>query len=471
MIDGLKPYPEYKDTGVAWIGEVPRHWRLRRTKTLLRERVHKGFPDEPLLAATQTQGVVTKDRYENRTVLALKDLHLLKLVRKGDFVISLRSFQGGIEYARQQGIISPAYTVLYPAQPDAHGFLAWLFKSKPYVESLSLYVTGIRQGQNIDYEKLSRSELPVPPLPEQTAIVRFLDHADRRIRRYIGAKQKLIKLLEEQKQAVIHRAVTRGLDPNVRLKPSGVEWLGDVPEHWVVASLRFRYHQCLGKMVDAKRETGKYPIPYLRNVDVQWDRINTADLPQIDIAPGERERYTVRSGDLLVCEGRHLGRAAFWRGDFSPCAFQKALHRLRARNPRMDAPRWLFYCLYLVHFQDAFGASSHDNSIPHLTGEMLRAHKFPFPSFDEQTLIAAYIDEKVAAIDQARALITCEIERVLEYRSRLIADVVTGKLDVREAALLLPDESEESKPLNEADPERDHVAEDNLDTLPEETLA
>ncbi|HSO83165.1 hypothetical protein [Thiocapsa sp.] len=346
MIDGLKPYPEYKDTGVAWIGEVPRHWRLRRTKTLLRERVHKGFPDEPLLAATQTQGVVTKDRYENRTVLALKDLHLLKLVRKGDFVISLRSFQGGIEYARQQGIISPAYTVLYPAQPDAHGFLAWLLKSKPYVESLSLYVTGIRQGQNIDYEKLSRSELPVPPIPEQTAIVRFLDHADRRIRRHIGAKQKLIKLLEEQKQAIIHRAVTRGLDPNVRLKPSGVEWLGDVPEHWVVASLRFRYHQCLGKMVDAKRETGKYPVPYLRNVDVQWDRINTADLPQIDIAPGEHERYTVRSGDLLVCEGRHLGRAAFWRGDFSPCAFQKALHRLRARNPRIDAPRWLFYCLY-----------------------------------------------------------------------------------------------------------------------------
>ncbi|HSO82192.1 hypothetical protein [Thiocapsa sp.] len=124
-----------------------------------------------------------------------------------------------------------------------------------------------------------------------------------------------------------------------------------------------------------------------------------------------------------------------------------------------------------MHFQDAFGASSHDNSIPHLTGEMLRAHKFPFPSFDEQTLIAAYIDEKVADIDQARALITCEIERVLEYRTRLIADVVTGKLDVREAALLLPDESEESKPLNEADPEREDVAEDNLDTLPEETLA
>ena len=182
MIDGLKPYPKMKDSGVPWLGEVPEHWELRRTKTLLRERVEKGHPDQPLLAATQSKGVVRKEQYENRTVLALKDLHLLKLVRVGDFVISLRSFQGGIEYAREQGIISPAYTILYPVHKDLHGYLARLFKSRPYVENLSLYVTGIRQGQNIDYEKLSRSVLPLPPLPEQAAIVRFLDHADRRIR-------------------------------------------------------------------------------------------------------------------------------------------------------------------------------------------------------------------------------------------------------------------------------------------------
>src|SRR5690606_26256126 len=151
-----------------------------------------------------SKGVVRKEQYENRTVLALKDLHLLKLVRVGDFVISLRSFQGGIEYAREQGIISPAYTILYPTRADMHGYLARLFKSAPYIENLSLYVTGIRQGQNIDYEKLARAELPLPPLLEQSAIVRFLDYADRRIRRYIRAKQKLIKLLEEQKQAIIH---------------------------------------------------------------------------------------------------------------------------------------------------------------------------------------------------------------------------------------------------------------------------
>jgi len=170
LIKTLKPYPDYKDSGVEWLGKVPEHWELVKTKYIFRERSQKGFPDEPLLAATQTKGVVPKELYENRTVLALKDLHLLKLVDVGDFVISLRSFQGGIEYAYYRGIISPAYTVLTPGQRAVPGFFRHLFKSKPYVGNLSLFVTGIRQGQNIDYADLRRSLLPTPPPSEQAAI-------------------------------------------------------------------------------------------------------------------------------------------------------------------------------------------------------------------------------------------------------------------------------------------------------------
>ena len=188
MITELKPYAAYRSIGVPWLGQVPTHWELRRTKTLLAQRIEKGFPQEPLLAATQSKGVVRKEEYEARTVLAMKDLHLLKLVHTGDFVISLRSFQGGIEYARERGIISPAYTVLYPVAQNHHAYLARLFKSESYIHNLSLFVTGIRQGQNIDYERLARSYVPLPPLADRTAIVRFLDHADRRIRRYIRAK-------------------------------------------------------------------------------------------------------------------------------------------------------------------------------------------------------------------------------------------------------------------------------------------
>ena len=242
MIANLKPYPAMKDSGVAWIGSVPQHWELRRTKTLLSQRSEKGFPDEPLLAATQTKGVVRKDEYENRTVLALKDLQLLKLVRIGDFVISLRSFQGGIEFARHKGIISPAYTILYPVDRVHHAYLSHLFKSLPYIENLSLFVTGIRQGQNIDYEKLARSLVPLPPLSEQTGIVRLLDHVDQSIQRYIRPKQKLIALLKEQRQATIHQAVTGQINaqsgqPYAAYKQSGIEWLREVPQHWEERSL------------------------------------------------------------------------------------------------------------------------------------------------------------------------------------------------------------------------------------------
>ena len=164
MIADLKPYPAYKESGLPWLGPVPGHWETRRTKFLFRERVQKGFPDEPLLAATQSKGVVRKADYGTRTVTATKDFHLLKLVEIGDFVISLRSFEGGIEVAHCRGIISPAYTVLAPRAEAAEGYYSRFFKSSTFISSLTLFVTGIREGQNVDYERLSRSYLPLPPL-------------------------------------------------------------------------------------------------------------------------------------------------------------------------------------------------------------------------------------------------------------------------------------------------------------------
>ncbi|MCE2435292.1 MAG: restriction endonuclease subunit S [Candidatus Latescibacteria bacterium] len=304
------PYNDYKPSGVEWLGDVPAHWEMRRTKSLLKERSQKGFPNEPLLAATQTKGVVRKEHYENRTVLALRDLHLLKLVCSGDFVISLRSFQGGIEYARDRGIISPAYTILYPENPDIHGYLAWLFKSKPYLENLILHVTGIRQGQNIDYGRLCVSKIPLPSLTEQTAIVRYLDQADERIRRYISSRERLIELLEEYRQAVIHHAVTRGLDPDVRLKPSGVEWLGDVPAHWEVRRLRYLVK---GKLTYGANAAAEYTDPdwprYLRITDFDQDGVLKSDTFR-SLPPEVAKEYLVQPGDILLARsGAYSGKS------------------------------------------------------------------------------------------------------------------------------------------------------------------
>ena len=274
------------------------------------------------------------------------------------------------------------------------------------------------------------SLLALPPLGEQAAIVRYLDDADQRIRAYVSAKERLIALLEEERQAIIHKAVTRGLDPNVKLKPSGVEWLGDVPEHWDVAALYHKYSHSLGKMLDAKKVVGNHLLPYLRNTDIQWDRINVDDLPTMDISPDEYERYTVRPGDLLVCEGGEVGRSAIWSGELAICGFQKALHRLQ--SVRGDIPRFLYYVLRVASDRDVFD-DGHVSTIAHLTGEKLKVHRFPFPPTSEQTTIVEYLDKTIAetdgSIDRARR----QIELMGEYRTRLIADVVTGKLDVREA--------------------------------------
>lgn len=443
MIAGLKPYPSYKGSGVAWLGNMPVHWTLRRTKTLLQERSSKGFPNEPLLAATQTRGVVHKEQYENRTVLAQKDLHLLKLVREGDFVVSLRSFQGGLEYARQQGIISPAYTVLYPRDERNRAYFSRVFKSRPYIDNLRLFVTGIRQGQNIDYAKLSRSSLPCPPLTEQAAIARFLDYTDRRIRRYIRATEKRIALLEEQEQAIIHQAVTGQIDirtgkPYPAYKDAGPMWINAVPEHWTVTALRHRYAQCLGKMLDTKRITGDAPVPYLRNTDVQWDQINCSDLPLMDIYPKELTRYTVEPEDLLVCEGGEIGRCAIWQGEIECCGFQKALHRLRPLKATQDRPRFLMYAIWAAASRGAF-QDGHQTTIGHLTGEKLRAQRFAFPPIREQFAIADHIDQARQRIDSLVESQRILIVRFHEYRTRLIADVVTGKLDVCEAAVAFPE--------------------------------
>lgn len=445
MLAGLKPYSAYRDSGVPWLGRMPGHWQLLRTKTVLRERSDKGFPNEPLLAATQTKGVVRKEDYENRTVLALKDLHLLKLVREGDFVISLRSFQGGIEHARQQGIISPAYTVLYPRDVQNHAFLAHLFKSRPYVENLSLFLTGIREGQNIDYERLSRSGLPLPPPFEQSAIVRFLDHADRRIRRYIRAKQRLIGLLNEQKQAIIHQAVTRGLDPNVRLKPSGVEWLGDVPETWDLVRLK----HVLGP-VDRRSITGAEMLLSLRRehgVVVYADHFSRP--PQGATTVGFK---LVQAGQLVVNRLQANNGLLFRSGINGLVSPDYSVFEPRVPVDMEYLSTVLRTAPYRVHFRrESTGLGTGSAGFLRLYDDRLLETQVALPPLEEQHRIVASRAALVEPVEHARLLAQRESELVGEYRARLIADVVTGKLDVREAAANLPDEPDEPVQSNDSD--------------------
>ena len=168
---GLDPNVPMKESGIEWLGKIPAHWEVRKIKNCLQERSEKGYPNEPILCATQSRGVIPQDMYDNRVVVVNKDFDKLKLVKCGDFVISLRSFQGGIEYAYYQGIISAAYTILTPKDKRNSEYFKHLFKSHDFIQLLQTCVTGIREGQNINYAMLAKHFIPIPPIEEQQKIV------------------------------------------------------------------------------------------------------------------------------------------------------------------------------------------------------------------------------------------------------------------------------------------------------------
>ena len=205
---GLNPNVRMKDSGIPWIGLIPEHWGIRKIKFLFKERSEKGYPNEPVLCATQKYGVIPQSMYENRVVVVNKGLDGLKLVKKGDFVISLRSFQGGIEYAHYQGIISAAYTVLAPSDEINPLYVKYLFKSHPFIGLLKTCVTGIREGQNINYDMLRNNSIMLPPPTEQQAIVDYIEAKLSKIDSCMADLQAEIDYLKEFKQRLISDVVT-----------------------------------------------------------------------------------------------------------------------------------------------------------------------------------------------------------------------------------------------------------------------
>ena len=422
----LAPYPEYKESGMPWLGKMPAHWEAIKTKYVFRERVQKGYPKESLLAATQTKGVVPKSIYENRTVEAQKDLHLLKLVETGDFVISLRSFQGGIEYAYYRGIISPAYTVIVPNKRILPAYFRHLGKSKKFISLLQTCVTGIREGQNINYAILRKTPIPVPTEEEQTQIARFLDWKTAQINKFIRNKRRLIELLKEQKQNVINQAVTRGLDPKVKFKPSGVEWIGDIPEHWEVRRLKFLARIRNGQDYKEVEAESGYPVMgsggqfayssafMYEGESVLFGRKGTIDKP-------------------LYINGR------FWTVD---TMFYTEVSKLVSAK-----------FLYFSALSFPFDYYSTKTALPSMTQQDLGNHPVALPPRDEQELIIQYIEEESQLIDQTISRAQREIELMREYRTRLISDVVTGQVDVRnvkcEGGSLNEDEFEDIEEVEE----------------------
>ncbi len=287
---------------------------------------------------------------------------------------------------------------------------------------------------SLNVEILRNTVIPLPEKSHQRLVVSYLDRETARIDGLIEKKGRFIELLKEKRAAVITHAVTKGIDAGVPMKNSGVFWIGKHPQEWSVCKLNLRYTVELGKMLDEKKIAGVHLTPYLRNRDVQWGSINTTDLPEMDIHPSEVSRYTLKRGDLLVCEGGDVGRSAIWAGDEDIYAYQKALHRLRVRDRSKDDAEFLLYCLSAAKLCGAFEEREAKSTISHLTAEAFRTYLFPFPPLQEQKRIVEFLNVSVSKIDRLIATTNRSIELLKEKRSALITAAVTGKIDVRNAA-------------------------------------
>lgn len=439
----FRPYPAYKDSGVEWLGQIPAHWALCRLKFILQEPLHYGANepaeqvDEDLPRYIRITDISDDGRLRGETFRSIPEAvakpHLLQ---DGDILFARSGATVGktFRYESRWGRAAHAGYLIrarLDRQACSSRFVQFFTTSQSYwnwMRSNFIQAT----IQNVSAERYGNLQIPIPKPREQQAIVNHLYQETAKIDRLVARKERLIELLQEKRNALIAQAVTRGLDPGVPMKESGVEWLGEIPSHWEVAPVYARYEVALGKMLDAKRVTGESLGKFLRNVDVQWDALNVDDLPEMDFSPSERNRYLLLKGDLLVCEGGEVGRTAIWNGELDECFYQKAIHRLRPRSVS-EIPRFFFFLMYALARYGIFTAGGNPNTIDHLTAVQLRHYRMPFPNTTEQSAIAGFLDRETASIDNVIAKVRNAIDFLKEFRTALISATVTGKINVREA--------------------------------------
>ena len=300
----LTTYNSYKDSGEEWLGTVPAHWKVVPNRGTFTEVDDKNHPDEEMLSVTIGQGVIRQSTLlqdESMKDGSRIDKSSYKMVQPGDIAYNkMRAWQGALGASKYKGIISPAYVVQRPAHGNDVEFLQYLLRTPAFAKEAERWPYGIASDMwSLRPEHFKAIHCCIPPPDEQAAIVRFLDHADDQIQRYIAGKERLIALLEEERQALVHQAVTRGLDPNVKLKPSGVEWLGDVPEHWEVIQI--------GKLGTFSKGSGgtkedEVPkgIPCIRYGDLYTTHKYFVEQSRGFISLEKTSNYTpIQSGDIL----------------------------------------------------------------------------------------------------------------------------------------------------------------------------
>ncbi len=456
MIANLHPYREYKDSGLPWLPQVPKHWDVRRSKYLFREVDRRSKTGtETRLSMSQKHGLIPSSQIDEKRLVSASNVGG-KLCEPGDLVLNrLKAHLGVIALSPSHGLVSPDYTVLRPIGTVNYRFFCAVYRSPYCGQELRKRAKGIVEGfWRLYTDDFYDIRVSVPPPDEQAAIVRFLDYANGRLERAIRAKRKVIALLHEQKQAIIHRAVTSGLDPTVHLKPSGIPWLGDIPEHWEVQRLK-RVCRVQGGYAFPSSAFGESGIPVVRMNNLRRGVLNligVAKIPEAECV----QAFSLNAGDILyglsgsIGATGSLGNYAVVTEHDLPAMLNQRVARFVPKRERIQ-PNFLIQLVQSSIFYEQVLADTTGTAQFNVSTNDIENVAVGLPPLGEQERIVSRIGESVAPLATAISRLEREIELLREYRTRLVADVVTGKLDVRQAAKVLPTEFVAEEPTPESE--------------------
>jgi len=433
-----KAYSAYRDSETKWLGLIPSNWNLFDGKRLFTSRRESAREGDEQLAASQKYGVVPQslmmEMNDAKVMLALKGTSSFRHVGKNDFVISLRSFEGGIEHSSYVGCVSPAYTVLQAEKAVVPAYFKYLLKSGPYIAALQASTDSLRDGKSISYEQFGAIALPYPVVDEQAAIAAFLDHETAKIDALIEKQQRLIELLKEKRQAVISHAVTKGLNPNAPMKDSGVEWLGELPAHWQIKSLRYLGNCQNGINIGAEYFGSGYPFVSYGDV-YRNDTLPIQVEGLVQSTHNDREIYSVRTGDILFTRTSEtvdeIGFSAACLQTLENATFAGFLIRFRPNTTEVAvnfAKHYFRSTLMRSYFVQEMNLVTRAS----LSQDLLKRLPVPLPPENEQLEIAEYLDAKSRVFSKLTSNAETAIQLLKERRTALISAAVTGKIDVRD---------------------------------------
>ena len=415
-----------KNSGFEWIGEIPTSWELYKGKYMFTQRnLHGNTIELQLLSPTQKYGVVPQSVYEDRSGMnAVKlnenaNLSALKTIHKGDFCISLRSFQGGFEYSEYEGVVSPAYQVFYPVVKVARGYYKYLFKDSGFIEKMNSYTMTLRDGKNIAFADFGNTYIPCPPVDEQQRIADFLDTKCAEIDALTADIQAQIDTLEQYKRSIITETVTKGLNLDAEMKDSGVQWIGNMPSHWEVIR-------------------GKYILRYMQKPVREDDGVITC------FRDGEVTLRSNRREDGFTMSDKKIGYQGIDVGDLVVHGMDGFAGSIGISDSRGKASpvlnvldtdqhkRYIMYYLRSMAYSDVFLALATGIRVRScdLRWNKLAELSYPVPPLDEQNAIVKHIDSVLSKADAVIADKKAQLVTLDEYKKSLIFEYVTGKKEV-----------------------------------------